>query len=272
MNVLYKYCDPAGIERILEDLELKLPYISDVNDPYECKPHFYCPTNKTSIEKHCLYRLKCNGRIPPVDFRQKINHDEMRKNFLDGAKESLRDINKISCLLSVSKTANNPVMWAHYSSNHEGAVLGIDFNNVFSDTHRPSKLILHRVKPSKKRVKINVLAKSLEKKFKKVPRTKSIDWKYEKEFRAVLPVEFMEGLRQIKLTRLGDYDGKDTWFLKLNPASIREVVFGLNTDDKLKEKIRKLKEKQPDLQNIQLRQVTLSKTYDFDIADTSDQC
>jgi hypothetical protein len=42
MNVLYKYCDQKGIVKILESLELKLPYISQVNDPLECLPLFRC--------------------------------------------------------------------------------------------------------------------------------------------------------------------------------------------------------------------------------------
>jgi len=264
MNVLYKYCDQKGIEIILSTLELKLPYISDVNDPYECSPVFDCPDDKAAIEEHCLFRLKLNRIIPPADYRQKIKHDEMRENFIEGAKESLKAINRTSCLLSVSKTAQNIVMWAHYTEQHKGAVIGIDFDNVFLDTNRPSNLVMHSVEPSENRLKINVLSESMLKEFEKVPFTKSIDWKYEKEFRSVLPVKFMEGLRQIKLARLGDYDGKDTWFLKLNPASIKEVVFGLDTDEDLKSKIRKLKERQG-LQHIKLRQAEESETYTLNL-------
>ena len=41
MTVLYKYVDTIGTVKILETLELKMPFISDVNDPLECMPHFY---------------------------------------------------------------------------------------------------------------------------------------------------------------------------------------------------------------------------------------
>ncbi|HEG43954.1 MAG TPA: DUF2971 domain-containing protein [Phycisphaerales bacterium] len=264
VNVLYKYCGQRGIEIILRTLELKLPYISDVNDPYECSPIFNCPDDKTAIEEYYLFRLKLKGITPPADYRQKIKHDEMREKFIDGAKESLKSVNETSSLLSVSKTANNPVMWAHYTEQHKGAVIGIDFDNVFPDTNRPSKLVMHPIKPSKKRLKINVLSEFMLGELKKVPFTKSIDWKYEGEFRSVLPVEFMEGLRQIELARLGDYDGKDAWFLKLNPASIKEVVFGLDTGSDLKSKIRKLIER-PDLQHIKLRQAEESETYTLNL-------
>ena len=58
MNILYKYCDQLGIVKILESLELKLPYISEVNDPLECLPFFYCPDDKSAIEARYLLALK----------------------------------------------------------------------------------------------------------------------------------------------------------------------------------------------------------------------
>jgi len=264
MNVLYKYCDQKGVEKILRTLELKLPYISDVNDPYECSPVFDCTHDKAAIEEHCLFRLKLMGRTPPVDFRQTIKHDEMREKFIDGAEDSLKAINRTSCLLSVSETAQNTVMWAHYTEQHKGAVIGIDFDNVFPDTNRQLGILMERVNYSEDRLKVNVLSESLEEEFKKVPFAKSIDWEYEKEIRSVLPVGFMEGLRQIKLARLKHFKGKKTWFLRLKPASIREVVFGLDTSDDLKSKIRELIER-PELQHVKLRQAEESETYTLNL-------
>ena len=264
MTVLYKYCDTKGIKKILKKLELKLPYISDVNDPYECSPVFDCPNDKDAIEARCLSGLEQNGITPPAGYRQTIKHDKMRENFIEGAKESLKAINRTSCLLSVSETARNTVMWAHYTEQHKGAVIGIDFDNVFPDTTMVDGILMHSVNCSKDRLKINVLSESLLKEFEKVPLTKSIDWKYEEEFRAVFPVEFMEGLRQKKLAHLKCFKGKKTWFLRLNPASIRKVVFGLDTSDDLKAKIWKLKERK-DLQHIELLQAEESETYTLNL-------
>ena len=268
MNVLYKYCDQKGIKIILKTLELKLPYISDVNDPYECSPVFDCPDDKAAIEARCLSGLKQNGITPPAGYRQTIKHDEMRENFIEGAKESLKAINRTSCLLSVSKTARNTVMWAHYTEQHKGAVIGIDFDNVFPDTTMVDGILMHPVNCSKDRLKINVLSDSMLKEFEKVPFTKSIDWKYEEEFRSVFPVEFMERLRQINLARLKCFKGKKAWFLKLNPASIREVVFGLDTKDILKSKIRKLKKRQ-DLRHIELYKAEESETYTLNLSNVT---
>jgi len=268
MNVLYKYCDKKGIEIILRTLELKLPYIPDVNDPYECLPVFYCPDDKPAMKEQWLRTFERNRISPPVKWEQILDEEfekgEIQKKLKEEMLEKLRDFNQKSCLLSVSKTAQNAVMWAHYTEQHKGAVIGIDFNNVYPDTNGPSNLTMHSVKYSKDRIKINVLSESKQEEFEKVPLTKSIDWSYEEEFRAIFPVNVLRLMRQKKLAYIKDLDGKDIWFLRLNPVSIREVIFGLYTDESLKSDIRKLIERQ-DLQHIKLYQAEESETYTLNL-------
>ena len=67
-----------------------------------------------------------------------------------------------------------------------------------------------------------------------------------------------------RLAHLEEFKGKDTWFLRLNPASIREVIFGLYTDKSLKSDIRKLIERQ-DLQHVKLYQAEESETYNLNL-------
>jgi hypothetical protein len=59
-------------------------------------------------------------------------------------------------------------------------------------------------------------------------------------------------------------DTKESWLLKLNPASIKEVVFGLYTEKSLKSAIRKLIER-PELQHVKLRQAEESETYTLNL-------
>ena len=54
MNISYKYCDQGGFVKILESLELELPYISEVNDPLECKPYIDKQGGITAMEEQCL--------------------------------------------------------------------------------------------------------------------------------------------------------------------------------------------------------------------------
>jgi len=269
MNVLYKYCDQKGIEIILRTLELKLPYISQVNDPLECLPFIYCPDDKDAIEARYLSVLERRKMLPSADYKQKLKNGEIHKILEESQREFQRDWNqRKGCLLSDSKTSQNTVMWAHYADKHKGAVIGIDFDNVSPDTNGPLGILMNSVSYSKDRPKINILEEpggsvSLEA-FQKAVMTKSDSWGYEKEFRAIFLVDDLEIMQQQGLAHLKDFKGKNTWFLRLNPVSIREVIFGLYTDKSLKSDIRKLIERQ-DLQHIKLRQAAESETYTLNL-------
>jgi hypothetical protein len=265
---LYKYCDQLGIIKILGALELKLPNISQVNDPLECLPFFYCPDDKSAIEARYLSALKHKNMIPSADYKQELNEqfekDEIRKKLAENSRKLQGDWNRKSCLLSVSKTARNTVMWAHYADKHKGVVIGIDFDNIF-----PNKGIqMHRVDYSEQRPKINILTdfESSPKAFLKKLLTKSVDWSYEKEFRTIFLVDYLEDLQRQGLACLKDFNGKETWFLRLQPLSIKEVIFGLYTEECLKLAIRKLIER-AELKHVKLYQAEESETYVFNLID-----
>ena len=159
-------------------------------------------------------------------------------------------------------------MWAHYTDKHKGAVIGIDFDNVSPDINGPPGILMNPVNYSEDRPKINILEEPdgsvSPEAYEKVAMTKSIDWRYEEEFRAIFFVDYLKKLRQKKLTHLKEFKGEATWFLRLNPVSIREVLFGLYTDESLKSVIKKLIERQ-DLQHVKLRQAEESETYTLNL-------
>ena len=157
MNILYKYCDQLGIVKILEALELKLPYISEVNDPLECLPFFCCPEDQPAMEAQCLRTFKRNNIDPPTDWKQKlyeqIKTGEFQKNITEVLRKHLYDLRQKSFLLSVSQEARNTVMWAHYADKHKGTIIEIDFDRFFPKY----SIKMHRIGYSEKRPEINVL-------------------------------------------------------------------------------------------------------------------
>lgn len=266
MNVLYKYCDQLGVVKILELLELKLPYISEVNDPLECLPFFYCPDDKLAIEARYLSVLKKRNTPPPAGYEQVLNElyekGEIQKKLSDSSRKCQDNWNQKNCLLSVSKTARNTVMWAHYADKHKGAVIGIDFDSIFPN----NGIQMDSVNYSNQRPSINILTdfETHPEAFLITILTKSSDWKYEQEFRTVFSVDALEGLRKQGLACLKDFNGKKTWFLRLNPKSIKEIIFGLYTEESVKLAIRKLIE-QAELQHVKLYQAEVSETYDLNL-------
>jgi len=274
MNILYKYCDQLGVVKILGALELKLPYISEVNDPLECLPFFYCPDDKAAIEKRYLSVLNRRNLPISANYRRKLDElieaGEIQKELAETCLKTQKNLNLKCYLLSVSKTARNTVMWAHYTDKHKGAVIGIDFDNILPEANGGRGISMHSVNYYEERPKINILTD-----FEIPPAafilktvlTKSIEWKYEQEFRTVFHVASLEDLQKQGLACFKDFNGKKTWFLRLNPKAIREVIFGLYTEESLKLAIRKLTE-QSELQHIKLYQAEESETYILNLVET----
>ena len=268
MNVLYKYCDQLGIVKILGSLELKLPRISEVNDPLECSPFHYCPKDKSAMKEQWLRTINRNHISPPVNWEQKIDEQfetgEFKRIFIQDLQKRLSAWKQKNFLLSVSQEARNTVMWAHYADKHKGAVIGIDFDSVFSQYG----IKMHCVGYSGQRPKINILddfeSTEFKEKLSKILETKSVDWSYEKEFRNIFDDASLMDLEQQGLACLRKFNGKETWFLRLKPESIREIIFGLYTEESLRLAIRKLIAR-PELRHVKLYQAEESETYTLNL-------
>ena len=267
MNILYKYCDQSGSVKILESLELKLPYISDVNDPFECLPIFYCPDDKTAFEERFLLALRRNEIVPLPDFEQRLDEQfekgEIQKKLIKSHQELQNEWNQSKgCLLSASEKATNAVMWAHYGDKHKGAVIGIDFDNIFPDTKMTSGIKMSPIEYSEQRPKINILADRdvQNKEYLDSLLIKSTEWRYEREFRTLFHVEHLRDFEQKGLACLKDFKGKNTWFLRLDPKSIKEVIFGLYAEESLKLAIRRSTERE-ELRHVKLYQAEESDMY-----------
>ena len=108
-------------------------------------------------------------------------------------------------------------MWAHYADKHKGVVIGIDANNVWPVTDGSSGILMRSVSYSEDRPKINVIPRIVHEEFREALYLKSVDWSYEKEFRSIFTVDFLKIMQQQGLAQLKNFNGKKTWFLRLNP-------------------------------------------------------
>ena len=234
MSVLYKYSNQLGAVKILGSLELKLPCISELNDPLECTPNY-----------------KCEG-----DDKKELREKHIRES--ENKKKEL-------CLLSVSFTATESVMWAHYADIHKGIVIGIDFEEILYNIDFPTPL---EVNYSNKRGEIDITPGkvNLEKLYfgwKKVLKTKSKSWGYEQEWRILFLESQLQQLQGKGITCLRKLNGRNSWFLCLKPSSIKKVVFGLFTEEGLKLTIRKLMDR-PELKHVRFYQAEKSsKTFNL---------
>ena len=220
--ILYKYFPPG--RNFFEERFLRFTPRTALNDPFEIRP------SESSLAE-----------------QMKRNHPDKLMDDFEGDYETIfnpilgADFFHKHGILSLSKTRNNLLMWSHYSKNHSGYVIGFDANHEFFNRtnkkyKQPGKVykVTHAYSRNRKIENINDWYFH-----------KSIDWKYEKEYRMILPLnecdkvlkhdvdgnlieEITEKNEITKLDNLGHYQYK--CLFRIPYDAINSVIFGAKSD------------------------------------------
>jgi hypothetical protein len=129
----------------------------------------------------------------------------------------IRKIDEVFGILSLSMTADNLLLWAHYASEHRGLAVEIDprdqkFNRCTSHDRKSERA--GRVRYSVERPRIPETDEILFDHFF----VKSPEWSYEQEYRIVRKFESVPETRDGKPFPIHLYE--------LPPSAIRRVIFG----------------------------------------------
>lgn len=149
---------------------------------------------------------------------KQVNSDTGAKNEcgVDLAKQIRFSMRRKRCILSLSKTNSDILLWSHYANEHKGVCIGIDINGKRADSTFVKNLngsILHKVKYSDDPIIIGDYSTNS---MASVLTQKSRQWKYEKEYRLITEDSSLGGCG-IPI----DFD----------PKVIREVTFGALVPD-----------------------------------------
>lgn len=143
-------------------------------------------------------------------------------------------------MICFSKTARNPLMWGHYADNHKGICLGFDVTyeiGNFGNNLQQVSYINQRIDMKKTPYK----HKDFE-----VMKFKSIDWKYEKEYRLFIDIYNMTP------------SSKGIYFLPFNNKLVlKEIRLGIRS--KCSKKL--LESTISDYKKLELYKTKLSKTH-----------
>lgn len=225
--MLYKYCSTDGFD-ILVNHRLKLKKFKDFNDPFELvfgidedtalsnirKEYEENPEIinvwKIALDKHGLTYDKTSSD----DILEKIT-DALIKDFTGAREEMLEDLNDKWRIVCFSKSPDVIQMWAHYTDNHKGIVVGIEESEFLEHMEHvdevcyQDKMVLLPVSSILKNAN-----KYLEGCIPDLVRRKESNWRYEKEKRVYL-----------------DFNGE---YIELPASSIREIYLGLRSDEATK--------------------------------------
>ncbi len=228
---LYKYLPPSDDSlKIFENKTLKFTKPKDFNDPFEFLPFADEMTPAEIIRDH-EYILKNAYALLPKGkgagyLKQKPKLARNAIKALKSHREEMRSSLTVFCL-----TANpvNTLMWSHYAGNCKGFVVEFKFplkRIVGSEYFIPP--IPVRYSKKRENVPLTTMINPETKKdylnwFTKLCLTKSTDWSYELEYRALA---------------LGEEEPTEIINFSKNNI-ISSVIFGPKTDSTYKDKLEK---------------------------------
>lgn len=214
----------------------------DINAPFDCKiPFLYDFTDKLKFEKFFEFHTKI--LFPNITEKEvrKTTEDILKSQVLE--KESslqmlisnqIKRMNKFIGFYSLTKNCKNILMWSHYSNSHKGFCVG--FSTQKLKEHQKSYFKRKGLKSQLRQVKyfnklplldgLEVEKKDVLIRGEKSLTSKSIDWKYEKEYRIIT-------FNPFGLTNSQRRD-------KLPISAFKEVFFGCEMAEPHKEEIKKV--------------------------------
>jgi hypothetical protein len=154
--LIYRYLSLEYGMKSLQEKMLRVGRLNDLNDPYDCSPHF--------------------TGVPNCPGGESFAFDT---GYLSG-------FSKHFGILCFSEIFSDPVVWSHYADNHRGIALGFEYNNtqddgVYKVQYDNNRVIFQHndIESSKSRNPVETMFHVVKKGFT----VKAKSWEYESERR-----------------------------------------------------------------------------------------
>lgn len=241
--MLYKYCNTDGFDIVMNS-RLRLSRIDGFNDPFELV--FGIDETSAQFNIRGEYAEDSNIIHKWVDtldaqniVYDKASPEDILQKFIQFQISDFRKIPKMLWeswnqkmgIVCMSEAMDVIQMWAHYADNHKGMVVGIeecefirDRESVITVCYR-DKMVLFPVTGNHQR-----LDQYTAKYVPEVLGRKEAHWSYEKEIRLCGSLE--------------DKDRDGHYYLNIPSSAIKEVYWGLRSDDTTRMIAASLKERE----------------------------
>lgn len=231
--MLYKYCTTKGFD-ILLNCRLKAAMFESFNDPFELLFGIDVNTAPNNIQedyeeypniiKTWTSILDSQNIVydnnSPEDILTKFTEFQMKDfgRVSDDIKEGWKKKIGIVCL---SKSYDVIQMWAHYTENHQGIVIGLDKNEFVNDKEALVNVCYHNDMVCLPITGIvSKLDQYVEKNIMNMLSRKEINWAYEQEIRLYV--------------RLEEKEKDGNYYVKIPASSIKSIYLGLRSDQMTK--------------------------------------
>ena len=264
--LLFKYCDPRGVE-ILKHLKLKITPPIEFNDPFEFMPKVDTGFTRDGIEKRLtstkLMRgvwRKIAGDLDFESFREAYMKELRRpsarhvrgtlielQSAATRAKENmLTFMSRRFGVACYSEVADDILMWAHYAKSHQGLVIGFDVQHRFFRYGENLMPVIYR--SERVDAYFGQRGLKLREPILSIFRSKSPHWGYEREWRQFFSLR--------KSAKVQTETGCPLWFQKLPPTAVSQVILGSRCSPEMEHAVRDaLKHRR--FRRVQLRRAVL---------------
>lgn len=217
--ILYKFRDWKNEKhrRILQENQLYLSPPSLFNDPFDCRifPQFIDLTNR-EVEMYAnMLIIENNLDLGEKKFIiEKITKNPQSHQF-DFEEIAIKNHDMCSGIISLTGIWSNTLMWSHYANNHKGFCIGFDEEKLIKEYNFTACGFVEYPE-DRKHPKISPITDGDLESFKTAIYNKSIDWKYENEYRLtkIMPNGFTVSDRVVSFS----------------DDCIRGITLGLNID------------------------------------------
>ncbi len=220
--------------KLLETLTLKVNPPSEFNDPFEFSPILDEPVSSSEARARLgvVLRADAQKRGLPSKFAEdladvvlslKQNQQDRNSVAQQTVLPSLSEHYGVVCF---SAADTHPLMWAHYAAQHFG--LMVEFDATAPLFRSPAFIrVDYQVERSR-------IVPSPEREFQQIvalASRKSPAWKYEKEYRLVVP---------LNTTRKVKAGNREVHLVEIEPKWIKSVTVGLRASIETKAEVNKL--------------------------------
>ncbi len=246
------------------------PYISAIATEEEIEEIFEAKHEAQIVEEHSKHNRAFRRKNPLKRFKKAFTKEALLPRIRESAKGAALDQAKESISVAMSQAIgilcltgkpDNLLMWAHYADSHAGLVIEFDvehsfFKQVFEDPLSPVGLdedlrkdygYLKPIVYNDQRPEITI---SSVKSFDSFL-VKSTDWRYEEEWRMLMPAA--------KASKAVKHGGVDIFLYEIPKSAITKVILGCRASENLLESVRQIKQSNQDLSHLQIEKMALDE-------------
>ena len=231
--MLYKYF-PTERVNVLQNLAIRFSPLASLNDPYESLPLVEFHEKKAILaefEEELRQHVEENPDSPELhgkDVEETIKGlvSELGEEFSESVhgEELLEKLTDRFCVLSLSRSKDNLLMWSHYASEGKGYMISFYDDHDFFHERSASGEILGPIPVVYSKTR-PVVKSNEEKIHEKLFSRKPLDWAYEEEERLFRVYRFDSDVFGV------DSYGKDVRLSSLPKDVISGIYIGYNASD-----------------------------------------